>query len=1051
MTSTLRSHTLMIATLRYLRPLFIFATFCLAFSACDCSSDTGGEPIDEGCEHSDECPAGEECVDGVCVDLDEPVDTGSDADMDTDIDTAPDPDTGPDADTGPDPDCPDPNTCEDYGADCGWIPDGCGGTVNCGGCPGGFSCGAGDDQNQCVPDDCVSDVTCESANVDCGPIADGCGDMIDCGGCPEGYLCGVGANAGQCVSSDCQPLTCADHTPGECGPHPDGCGGFVDCGPCHDGHSCDNGECVAIQCQPLTCADHGNPQCGSLPDGCGGFVHCGDCSGGQVCGTGADLGTCVDHQCQPLSCADYPDINCGLVPDGCGDTIDCGDCTSPEICGGGGLPNVCGADPADGCEGLCQDQAICTANDPEDATTITGTVFAPNGDLPIPNAVVYVPNLDDMNDLPDIEPATQCLQCEDEELGNPLVGTTTNYDGTFELRHVPAGVEFPLVIKIGQWRRVVTIGPLTRCQSHSLTAQQTRLPTSQGEGSPHDNLPLTAITTGAVDAMECVFYKLGVDLSEFTRHYQDGRFHLYRANGGLVDQTLSSACSGRCALNSCTDRDPGSCQWDANGVMLQDNLSHNLYGSQSQLNQYDMVVMGCEANDHTWWRTDDDKGRILNYVNTGGRLFASHYAYDWLHQTDQLEQTANWGGQATYTGQSLAYVDTSHPGGGVFWDWLQLVDANHDNNQQINITDPRTYVTGVNNTHSTRWVHNVAGAPGHISPSSIQQYTFDTPVGAAADTQCGQVAYSAFHVAGVNTTGGPAFPGYCSGGDLTPQEKVLAYMLFDLAACVTEDGEPPDPVCEPQTCADLGAECGMASDGCGDAIFCGDCPDPLICGADPSQPNQCGEFCAELTCADHGAQCGVVSDGCGGTVDCGPCPDGQACGAGGVPNQCDCVPMECSDHGAECGEVSDGCGGTIDCGPCPDGQQCGASGIPNVCSGDCTPLSCDDHGAECGTVADGCGSTIDCGDCPEPLTCGGAGVPNECGCTPLSCDDHGAECGEVSDGCGDILDCGECPHGACVDFQCVCVGLGEPCQHNADCCSEMCGVGSDGEGTCITG
>jgi hypothetical protein len=49
------------------------------------------------------------------------------------------------------------------------------------------------------------------------------------------------------------------------------------------------------------------------------------------------------------------------------------------------------------------------------------------------------------------------------------------------------------------------------------------------------------------------------------------------------------------------------------------------------------------------------------------------------------------------------------------------------------------------------------------------------------------VAYSGFHV--VSGAGGTSpfadttFSNSC-GGDLTPQEKVLLYMLFDLGACV---------------------------------------------------------------------------------------------------------------------------------------------------------------------------------------------------------------------------------------------------------------------------
>ncbi len=48
------------------------------------------------------------------------------------------------------------------------------------------------------------------------------------------------------------------------------------------------------------------------------------------------------------------------------------------------------------------------------------------------------------------------------------------------------------------------------------------------------------------------------------------------------------------------------------------------------------------------------------------------------------------------------------------------------------------------------------------------------------------------------------FPNHCQ-GDLTNQEKVLLYMLFDLGACI---GVIPLPMCTPATCKSLGATCG---------------------------------------------------------------------------------------------------------------------------------------------------------------------------------------------------------------------------------------------------
>jgi hypothetical protein len=184
-------------------------------------------------------------------------------------------------------------------------------------------------------------------------------------------------------------------------------------------------------------------------------------------------------------------------------------------------------------------------------------------------------------------------------------------------------------------------------------------------------------------------------------------------------------------------------------------------------------------------------------------------------------------------------------------------------------------------------------------------------------------------------------------------------------------------VCKPLTCADYPAgTCGVQGDGCGGTITCG-CTAPLVCGANPATPNQCGDPCpARLTCADQNQYCGKTGDGCGGILDCGSCPAPQTCGGGGIPNQCgspNCTPRTCADVGATCGQQGDGCGGlTPNCGTCNASQTC--RGTPSTCVpiSMCKPKTCADYAGACGRQADGCGGMTDnCGTCVAPETCGG--------------------------------------------------------------------------------
>src|SRR5262245_46801328 len=62
--------------------------------------------------------------------------------------------------------------------------------------------------------------------------------------------------------------------------------------------------------------------------------------------------------------------------------------------------------------------------------------------------------------------------------------------------------------------------------------------------------------------------------------------------------------------------------------------------------------------------------------------------------------------------------------------------------------------------------------------------------------------------------------------------------------------------CKPQTCEELGKNCGPVSDGCGNLIPCGTCTPPEICGGG-NEPSVCGTApCTKTTCEELGATCG---------------------------------------------------------------------------------------------------------------------------------------------------------------------------------------------------
>jgi len=635
-------------------------------------------------------------------------------------------------------------------------------------------------------------------------------------------------------------------------------------------------------CGLVTCASQG-ATCGPIGDGCNSVLDCGSCTAPQTCGGGGTLfqcgGTGGGGTCTPRTCA-QAGATCGVVADGCGGlTPNCGGCATGQACGAGGVANQCGAAVA--CTGpLCSQQMACTGLP---KTTITGTITAPGHTNtatwgtpdPIYGGLVYVPNGAAGPPTYGVMPfsaGVACESCSQLVTGSPLVGAVTGIDGTFTLQNAPCGTNIPIVIQLGRWRRQLTIPTVACCANTALTNTQTHLPRNKvGEpGDVKSDIPLMAISTGDVDTLHCVLRKIGIEDSEFTNPSGTGRVRLYEDNGAQINNSTPAAST--------------------------------LYGSPTELAKYDMSLFECVGSRQP--KQAADQARVINYANAGGRVFATHFSYVWLTNSDgsngsntaptPFSQTADWDvGQGNFN-SATGIIDQAVQGDPAtqarrvaFANWLQYVNASTTLGQ-IPVNVVRNDFNSVNpapataaGTPAQRWLYSTT------NPNAPLHYTFDTPVAyapaPAPTTQCGRVLYSDFHVSDASS-GGTNFPNECTAGPMNAQEKTLEFMLFDLASCV---GPPAGGTCIPKTCTQLGLSCGPSGDGCDDGVVldCGMCPMGMTCGG--GGPGVCGmNTCTPQTCAGVGAMCGLIGDGCGATVDCGMCPAGQGCGGNGTPNQC---------------------------------------------------------------------------------------------------------------------------------------------------------------------
>lgn len=475
-------------------------------------------------------------------------------------------------------------------------------------------------------------------------------------------------------------------------------------------------------------------------------------------------------------------------------------CSSNIVSGGtgdgGGTDDggsVSGPVQIPGCVGACVVNTSCpSAMGP---TTITGTVTIPSGNLPLYNAQVFIPTGLALPDPP--QSGATCDRC----VATPsMFSTTTDVNGKFTLTNVPSGQNIPLIIRVGKWRRVITIPSITDCTTTALPATDTHLPRNQSEG----NIPRIALSTGALDAMECILRKnkLGLDDSEFTNDTGTGRVNLY-AGGGGTDRYSSGTLFPSAVAGTANP------WWD----------------TAANWQKYDIVMLSCEGQANTYPNNSKSTAARQNlhtYLNLGGRVFASHWHNFWIQQAVQLPGLPtepplssvaqfllpNSGDYNNDIPGDEATINTNFAKGLALQQWLQnSMKLNAGGKLPINYTrvtlakqnnnvtparmnpDPARTLNWLNLTKAT----GAGGLSAAVANPPSQYFSFYTPLSSPPDQQCGQMVFTDLHISGA-PAGQPgdhsaagtamAFPKGCTTSGLTPQEAALIFLLFDLTSCV---------------------------------------------------------------------------------------------------------------------------------------------------------------------------------------------------------------------------------------------------------------------------
>jgi len=423
----------------------------------------------------------------------------------------------------------------------------------------------------------------------------------------------------------------------------------------------------------------------------------------------------------------------GGAPTTSGDTGDTGDETSVNPSGPkfdvGGMD--LGGGDTDDCGNVSTD------------ATLTGRVYAPNLQLPISGALVYVTS-GAVVPPPD---AVYCAECVALDCTTP--STFTLADGSFTLP-VVSGPNQKLVIQKGQFLRVVElgIGP----GMTAVPAETTSLP---GRWDPAVGMwiPRIAVYNTSPDKVKNVLAKFGMG-------QVDGSGALV---GGTENFTLVP---------------------DTSGSFLE-NLA--------EMNKYHIIFVPCAATKYWPEAPNVPPARLANvqaYVAAGGKWYATDHSNEYIEQPFPDYQE--------FHAPVMPDIQPAYDSNGTVVDpellaWLQALPPA--------LKDIGGGYPTLNNLPGITTRLNYSGVD-LISPIIVQDmegkdvdvghHTWvEGPCGSCSNPQmvrpmaitgqygCGRMMYSTFENSSDNHLG------------LSPQELVLLYMILEIGVCFDEKPPPP--------------------------------------------------------------------------------------------------------------------------------------------------------------------------------------------------------------------------------------------------------------------
>ena len=448
-------------------------------------------------------------------------------------------------------------------------------------------------------------------------------------------------------------------------------------------------------------------------------------------------------------------------------SFNCGTCTAPDICGGGGVPSQCGGGTAPTrvrpAPGLCHTAGQVRRRRHDQ---ISGTVFAPTPRSTSPRSAPG-PDLQRGSSTCRMTGGRRSLRagCLLRPVrrrglrlaaGQALTGTGRQVHAHRTSRRAPTSRSSS---SSAAGAAMITHPQVTACQTTRSRSDQTRLPRKQAREAATTFRSWPSLT-GDVDTLECVLRKIGIDDAEFTIPANSRRVHILSRQ--------------RCAVPH------------ANGQSGARADAHEatLYGHRGE-----------RSTTTTWCssRARAQPDRPRRQARPGSRASTTR-----TRAAASSPRTTATSGSTT----TRPFCDDR--------DWN--VDQGHPPDPLTGIIDSRSPRAGLRAVARATWAR--CRSRPRADPDPRPRHDFDsgdrrpwrstgstrrTPATVAAlhvqhagrrgarRTSAAASLFSDFHVERRQSATAPLPDRVHSDGPLTPQEKVLEFMLFDLASCIEPD------------------------------------------------------------------------------------------------------------------------------------------------------------------------------------------------------------------------------------------------------------------------